>query len=224
MVDIINSFEGLKTKVSELCEKNTSEMPLELCDLGIDIENTNIKFFQTHDKSKTYYNLEIIGLEKTTSNFNELQQVLNANDIHNEQEWSNYPSVKLLIDKRSSRYFGKIQIGDKDYLKINFSEYDDRVMEVLKILLTKYCSKNKNKTALAEYVLKIVTDSRIDVFEETDCIYEDGFWDITLIKDCGFTYFFDKSKVNHYLNFRGFYLCHNSEDFKKKINDVYNDP
>lgn len=223
MVEIINGFEDLKTKVSELCKKNTSEMLLELCGLGVDVRNSNIRFFQTYDKSKTYYNLEIIGLEKTTSNFNELQQILNANGFSNEQEWSNYPSVKLLTDKGRSQYFGKIQIGDKDCLKINFSKYDDRIIKVLEVLLTKYRAKNKNKTALAEYVLKIVTDNRIDVFEETDCIYEDGFWDITLIKDCGFTYFFDKSKGNHYLNFRGFYLGHNSEDFKKKINDVFSE-
>lgn len=211
----INGFEDLKTRVSELCVSSQNETLLKLCDL-----NTNIRFYY----HSSHYNLEIVGLEKTTSNFNELQKILNDNDIPNKQEWSSYPSVKLLIDiRREEDYFGKIQVGDKDYLKINFSKYDDRVIEVLEILLTKYCSKNKNKTVLAEYVLKIVTDSQIDVFEETDCTYEDGFWDITLIKDCGFTYFFDKSKGKHYLNFRGFYLGHNSEDFKKKINDVFSE-
>ena len=215
---IINSFEDLKIKVNELCERSTSpDIYLKIYNLDEGLEDTDVCFFY----HSSFYNLEIIGLEKTTSNFNELQKILNDNGISSEQEWGNYPSVNLLTDEGGSLYFGKIQVGDKDYLKINFSKYDDRVIEVLEILLTKYCSKNKNKTALAGYVLKIVTDSQIDVFEETDCTYEDGFWDITLIKDCGFTYFFDKSKGKHYLNFRGFYLGHNSDDFKQKIENIF---
>ena len=90
-------------------------------------------------------------------------------------------------------------------------------MDVLEILLKKYCTKNQHKTALAEHVLNIIAEKQIDIYEKTDCTYEDGFWDIALSKNCGFTYFYDKPKKNHYLNFRGFYLGSNSDDFKGKI-------
>ena len=220
-----NDFEDLKREIRRLYEDDTQEAPLKLCSIKlthdsekIEIMDTSLRFFINRHHDTNYYNLEFVDLEKTTSSFNEVQELLSDNKIRNKQDWDTYPSIHLLHDE-SDGFFGKIQISDKDCLKINFSRYNDKLMTVLEILLKKYCTKNRHKTALAEHVLNIITKNQIDIYEETDCKYEDGFWDIALSNNCGFTYFYDKPKKNHYLNFRGFYLGNNSDDFTKTIKE-----
>lgn len=230
MTDIIcDSLENLKSKISELCEDEISEELLTLRGIKlkknfkeIEIAETTLRFFINQHRSGNYYNLEFLDLEKTTSSFNEIQKLLDDKEINSEQEWDCYPSIKLLLKSDDqSNFFGKIQISNEDRLKINFPKYDDKLMDVLEVFLENYCAKNQYQTALAVYILKIIAENKIDIYEETDCRYENGFWDIALSNNCGFTYFYDQPKKNQYLNFRGFYLGHDSDKFKKNVEDIF---
>lgn len=96
---------------------------------GTEVENTTIKFY----KVSNFYNLEFVNLEKTTSSFNELQKLLSKENIENIQDWNVYPSINMLSNE-NGEYFGKIQISDKDCLKINFPVYNDKIFNVLTIV------------------------------------------------------------------------------------------
>lgn len=237
MTDIIcNSFDDLKSKISGLCVDGTSDLSLKLCgieltnDSGrVEIADTALRFY----KKSGFYNLEFVGLEKTTSSFNELQEVLSDNSFNSEQKWeSAYPAVEILETKLDTHPHGnlKLQINKHELLALNFYNYSsdvclnnyiEDIVKIITIILCKYGSKNKYKTVLAEHILKIITDNKLEIYEETDCKYEDGFWNIALSSNCGFTYFYDKPKKNHYLNLRGFYLGNNSADFKEKIKNIF---
>lgn len=241
MIEIIcNSFDDLKNKISELCVNSYVETSLKLCGIklisdsgGVEIANTALRFYKTSN----FYNLEFLGLEKTTSSFNELQEILSNNlpdsSFNSEQKWENaYPAVEILNTKLDDHPNGniKLQINKDELLIINFYNYSrealfnnyiEDIVKIVTIILCKYASKNKHKTVLTEHILKIITDNKIETHEETDCKYEDRFWDIALSSNCGFTYFHDQPKKNHYLNFRGFYLGNNSEGFKREIKEIF---
>ncbi len=219
---VCNCLDDLNIQICDLSNKEGISESLLILSRefifgdGTEVENTTIKFY----KVSNFYNLEFVNLEKTTSSFNELQKLLSKENIENIQDWNFYPSINMLSNE-NGEYFGKIQISDKDCLKINFSVYNDKIFNVLTIVLKNYFIKNKYKTQLVKHVLNIISENKIDIFEATDCRYTDGFWDIALSKSCGFTYFYDKSKDNHYLNFRGFYLSHSCDEFKHKLEILF---
>ncbi len=233
MVDI-TSLDELEQNIRELCVSYSSEIQLKLRDFvgddeTVKIENTILRFYKNSD----FYNLEFVDLEKTTASFNKLQDVLSDNNVSSEQKWENsYPAVEILETKLDTHPHGnlKLQINKYERLTLNFynysqnslfNDYIENITKIITIILKKYFAQNIHKTNLAQHILEMISKTNIDIYEETDCKYEDGFWDIALSNNCGFTYFYDKPKKNYYLNFRGFYLSNNSDAFTGTIKDIF---